>query len=109
MKRILPASIFEVIQVPIFGWEFQDKHVLHDKVGSAFILVTTGQSQLWCADPDMAHAILARRKDFVQSPLSSKVMGFLGENIVTVSPSHHQQGHGSLKSGCASIYTYIRA
>jgi hypothetical protein len=83
-ERVLPAAFYDAIKVTIFGWEFRDKHDLHDRVGPAFILVTPGINQLLCADPAMAQVILARRKDFVQSPTASKVMNFLGENIVTV-------------------------
>ncbi|KAM5529282.1 cytochrome P450 CYP13A3 [Fusarium oxysporum f. sp. phaseoli] len=82
-ERILPAAFYDAIKVTIFGWEFRDKHHLHDRLGPAFILVTTAINQLQCADPAMAQVILARRKDFVQSPTASKVMNFLGENIVT--------------------------
>jgi hypothetical protein len=66
------------------GWEFADKNRFHERVGPAFILVTAGMNQLWCADPAMATVILARRKDFVQLPLASKIMRFLGDNIITV-------------------------
>ena len=84
-ERILPAAFYDAIKVTIFGWEFRDKYDLHDRVGPAFILVTPATNQLLCADPAMAQVILARRKDFVQSPTASKIMNFLGKNIVTVS------------------------
>ena len=81
---LLPQSLYERASVGFMGWEFFDKNRLHERVGPAFILVTAGMNQLWCADPAMATVILARRKDFVQLPLASKVMRFLGENILTV-------------------------
>ncbi|KAK3938605.1 cytochrome P450 [Diplogelasinospora grovesii] len=80
LETILP---FPGIRVSIFGWEFRDRHELHDRVGPAFILATPDLNELWCADPAMAQVILARRKDFVQLPIASKIMSFLGGNILT--------------------------
>ncbi len=50
----------------------------HRRHGSSFVLVTPGQNELWCADSAMAQIILARRKDFVQSPMAIKIMSFQG-------------------------------
>lgn len=49
------------------------------------MLVTTGQNLFVTADPAVAQTILTRRKEFIQSPISNKVLGFLGANILTVS------------------------
>lgn len=67
------------------GWEFIEKHAAHDQFGSAFILVTSSINELWCADPFMAQSILARRKDFLSLPMTHKILGFLGGNVLTVS------------------------
>lgn len=83
-ERLLPVALYDAIKVTIYGWEFRDKYALHDKVGQAFILVTTAQNQLICADPAMTQVILTRRKDFVQLPTASRVMRLLGENVLTV-------------------------
>ncbi|WQF83646.1 Putative cytochrome P450 [Colletotrichum destructivum] len=83
LKRVLPARAFAAVELTIFGWEFRDKAAVHARVGPAFVVVTTGLNQLICADPAMAHAILARRREFVQPAISIKVMSFLGMNILT--------------------------
>ncbi|GJC96777.1 MFS multidrug transporter [Colletotrichum higginsianum] len=83
LKRVLPARAFAAVELTIFGWEFRDKAAVHARVGPAFVVVTTGLNQLMCADPAMAHAILARRREFVQPAISIKVMSFLGMNILT--------------------------
>ncbi|KAK1634217.1 hypothetical protein BDP81DRAFT_432382 [Colletotrichum phormii] len=84
-KRLLPATFFATVELTIVGWEFRDKSAVHDRIGPAFMLVTTGLNQLICADPTMAHAILNGRREFVQPDIVCKVMGFLGSNILTVS------------------------
>ncbi|WYZ37721.1 hypothetical protein EsH8_II_001227 [Colletotrichum jinshuiense] len=84
IKRLLPASVFASVNLSIFGWEFQDKTAVHDRVGPSFMLVTTGQNLFITADPAVAQTILTRRKEFIQSPISNKVLGFLGANILTV-------------------------
>ncbi|OIW26630.1 cytochrome P450 [Coniochaeta ligniaria NRRL 30616] len=83
LRLLLPTSWYERASIGIMCWEFDDKNRLHERVGPAIIFVTAGVNQLWCADPAMTNVILARRKDFVQLPLASKVMRFLGENILT--------------------------
>jgi hypothetical protein len=67
------------------AWEFRDKKKMHDRYGTAFMLVTPGKNELWCADPAMSQVILARRKDFIQTPMATTVMEFLGPNIISVS------------------------
>jgi hypothetical protein len=84
-RQILPATIFTTVELSIWGWEFRDKAAIHERLGPAFIIVTTGLNQLICADSTMAHAILSRRKDFVHPKTTTQAMSFLGKNILTVS------------------------
>jgi cytochrome P450 len=69
--------------VTCWGWEFHDKGTAHERLGQAFIIVTTGHNRLICADPGMAHNILARRKDFLHPAITLKTMGMLGPNLIT--------------------------
>jgi hypothetical protein len=87
LKRILPTFIFERINISIFGWEFLDKFDFHSRVGPTFCLATPGNVEFWIADPEVAQVVLAKRKEFVQPPVSKLVIGFLGPNILTVSSS----------------------
>ncbi|KAF9774948.1 hypothetical protein IL306_006987 [Fusarium sp. DS 682] len=70
-------------EVTCWGWEFHDKGATHERLGQVFVIVTTGHNRLICADPAMAHSILARRKDFLHPDISLKTMGLLGPNLVT--------------------------
>ncbi|KAE8834074.1 hypothetical protein PTNB73_09924 [Pyrenophora teres f. teres] len=82
-RFLLPSPLFAIVELSIWGWEFRDKAAIHEKLGPAFIFVTTGLNRLVCADPYMAHAIMMKRKDFVHTEITYKAMGFLGANIIT--------------------------
>ncbi|KZL86133.1 hypothetical protein CI238_09125 [Colletotrichum incanum] len=84
IKRLLPASVFAAVNLSMFGWEFYDETAVHDRIGLIFMLVTTGLNLLVTADPAVAQTVLTKRKEFIQSLISNKVLGFLGANILTV-------------------------
>ncbi|TKW57214.1 putative cytochrome P450 CYP13A1 [Colletotrichum tanaceti] len=84
VKSLLPARVFSAAELVIAGWEFRDKAAAHIRMGPAFVIVTTGVNQLICADPALAHEVLAKRKEFVRSKTAIKIMSFLGTNILTV-------------------------
>jgi hypothetical protein len=86
LNALLPATTITAFEVTCWGWEFHDKGAAHERLGQAFMVVTTGHNRLICAVPGMAHSILARRKDFLHPDISLKTMGLLGPNPVTVSP-----------------------
>lgn len=86
LNALLPATTITAFKVTCWGWEFHDKGAAHERLGQTFMVVTTGHNRLVCADPGMAHSILARRKDFLHPDISLKTMGLLGPNLVTVSP-----------------------
>ena len=48
------------------GWSFQDKHALHDELGPVFLIVTPGGNEITVADPETAHTVLTRRKEFIK-------------------------------------------
>ncbi|KAK2005469.1 cytochrome P450 [Colletotrichum eremochloae] len=83
LRRLLPARVYNAISLVISGWEFCDESAVHDRVGPAFVIVTTSQNQLICADPAMAQVILAKRNYFVQGDFLKRFMGFLGSNVQT--------------------------
>ncbi|KAJ4123007.1 hypothetical protein NW768_009999 [Fusarium equiseti] len=83
LKAVFPATITAAFEITCWGWEFHDKGSAHERLGKAFMVATTGDNRLVCADPGMAHSILARRKDFLHPEISLKTMGLLGPNLVT--------------------------
>ena len=48
------------------GWSFDDKHALHDELGDVFIVVTPGGNEVVVADPETAHVVFSRRKEYIK-------------------------------------------
>ena len=65
LEKLLPAAVFERINVTIYGWEFRGRYAAHAKFGATFMCATPGTVELWVADEEIASTILARRNDFV--------------------------------------------
>ncbi|KAL8711211.1 MAG: hypothetical protein Q9220_004356 [cf. Caloplaca sp. 1 TL-2023] len=66
------------------GWAFQDKYHLHDERGSIFTLVTPAGNEVTIADPEAAHAVLARRKDYIKPAVMYEQLNVFGRNLNTV-------------------------
>ncbi|KAL8896183.1 MAG: hypothetical protein Q9192_003221 [Flavoplaca navasiana] len=66
------------------GWAFQDKHKLHDEIGPIFTLVTPAANEVTIADPEAAHAVLARRKDYIKPAVMYEQLNVFGRNLNTV-------------------------
>lgn len=64
-EKVLPAPVFERINVTIYGWEFRARYTTHAKYGATFVYATPSACELWVADEDIANAILSRRNDFL--------------------------------------------
>ena len=64
--HVLPRPFKTWIQFGSFGWTFDDKTDMHDKLGPVFINVNPGANGVWIADPDVWIDIVTRRKDFLQ-------------------------------------------
>lgn len=64
--RRLPFGFGTWARCTSMGWSFQDKHQLHDELGPLFTLVTPAGNEVTVADPQVAHAVLARRKDYIK-------------------------------------------
>ena len=48
------------------GWTFQDKYAVHNEFGNAFTLVTPSRNEIILADPEAAHGVLSRRKEYIK-------------------------------------------
>ncbi len=62
----LPFGLGTWARCTSMGWAFEDKYRMHDDLGPIFTLVTPAGNEVTVADPEAAHAVLARRKDFVK-------------------------------------------
>lgn len=62
----LPFGLGRWAKCTYMGWTFHDKHALHHELGPLFVVVTPGGNEVSVADPQAAHAIFSRRKDFIK-------------------------------------------
>lgn len=62
----LPFGLGTWARCTVMGWTFQDKHALHDELGVIFTIVTPAGNEVTVADPQAAHVILSRRKEFIK-------------------------------------------
>lgn len=62
----LPFGLGTWARCTWMGWPFQDKYKIHDELGPLFILVTPAANEVTVAKPEVAHAVLARRKDYIK-------------------------------------------
>jgi hypothetical protein len=64
--QILPFGLGKWARCTYIGWTFQDKCALHDELGLVFVLVTPSGNELWVADPNTAHIVLSKRKEYTK-------------------------------------------
>ncbi|KAL4865336.1 hypothetical protein BDV12DRAFT_150805 [Aspergillus spectabilis] len=80
-KKYLPEWIYERLDIVAHGWEFRNKRAFHERLGRIFSVVSPDECSVWCADPEVANAILQRRNDFPQAPVVATILGFFGPNV----------------------------
>ena len=66
LLRYLPFGLGTWARCTYIGWQFDEKHALHDELGPVFVIVTPGGNEVTVADAQVAHIVLARRKDFIK-------------------------------------------
>lgn len=64
--QILPFGLGKWARCTYIGWTFQDKCALHDELGLVLVLVTPSGNELWVADPNTAHIVLSKRKEYTK-------------------------------------------
>lgn len=64
IAQILPRPLFDRVKLTIPGWEYHCHYSVNDQLGATYILVSPGSNTVFTADPEIAHAVLTRRKDF---------------------------------------------
>jgi hypothetical protein len=83
-ERTLPRALYERLLMTTYGWEFKTKWTMHAKFGKAFMMSTPAHNEVWVADAEIATAVTTRRKDFIILPMTKKIMGILGSNLLVV-------------------------
>ena len=82
--KLLPTSIGKWVDHTYMGWQFDDKHAVHDKLGPAFVLCTPSINEVIIADPLTADTILHKRKDFVKPAIMYDGLNVFGKNVDSV-------------------------
>lgn len=62
----LPFGLGTWARCTSMGWAFQDKYRIHHELGPIFTIVTPAGNEVTVADPEAAHAVLTRRKDYIK-------------------------------------------
>lgn len=74
LEKLLPRFIFDRVKLTIPGWEFHCKHTVHDRFGDVFILVSPGCNTVFVGDPEIAHDVLNRRRDFGKIEVAARIL-----------------------------------
>ena len=66
LLKYLPFGLGTWARCTYLGWQFHEKHALHDELGPVFLIVTPGGNEVAVADAQVAHAILSHGKEFIK-------------------------------------------
>ena len=80
----LPFNLGTWSKYAFVGWQYPDKHAVHDRLGPAFVLCTPGINEVIVADPAAVNNLLSRRKDFIKPPIIYDGMNAFGKNLDSV-------------------------
>lgn len=83
LKR-LPFGLGKWARCTYTSWTFDDKCALHDELGDLFSIVSPGSIEVVVADPNTAHDIFTRRKDFVKPARVYDQLNVFGPSLITV-------------------------
>jgi hypothetical protein len=81
LSRLIPGFLFDRIRYTILGWSFRYQPDANSSLGNTFVLCSPGSNSIYISDPDMAQAVLMRRKDFGR-PENSKSMSLNGDSAL---------------------------
>ena len=85
IPRSLPFGLGRWAKCTYMGWTFQDKYALHNELGLVFTLVTPSGNEVWVADPNVAHLVLSKRKEYIKpNDMYSKYQERIGKSSLTV-------------------------
>jgi len=84
LLKHLPWGLGRWARCTFMGWTFNDKYALHDELGELFAVVSPGAIEVIVADPQAAHAVLARRKDYIKPAVMYEQLNVFGPNLNSV-------------------------
>lgn len=66
LLKYLPFGLGTWARCTYIGWQFNEKHALHDELGPVFLIVTPGGNEVVVADAQVAHTVLSKRREFIK-------------------------------------------
>jgi cytochrome P450 len=75
----------------VFGWEANERHVVHQELGPAFMLVAPGGIWLCVSDKNIFTEVLHRRTDFRRNMEQFAVLNVYGKNLSTTDDEEWQK------------------
>lgn len=90
-SRALGLSSKHFSRFHIFGWEANERHVVHQELGPAFMLVSPGGNWLCVSDANIFAEVLHRRTDFRRNMEQFSVLNVYGKNLSTTDDEEWQK------------------
>jgi cytochrome P450 len=81
--RSLGIGTAQFRRLYLFGWEANERHIIHQELGPAFMLVSPGGNWLCISDASVIAEVLHRRTDFRRNMEQFAVVNVYGKNIAT--------------------------
>ncbi|KAF2787233.1 cytochrome P450 [Melanomma pulvis-pyrius CBS 109.77] len=80
----------------VFGWEANERHVVHQELGPTFMLVSPGGNWLCVSDSSVFADVIHRRTDFRRNMEQFAVLNVYGKNLSTTDDEEWQKHRKSL-------------
>ncbi|KAH8699443.1 cytochrome P450 monooxygenase-like protein [Phaeosphaeriaceae sp. PMI808] len=74
-----------------FGWEANERHLVHQELGPAFMLVSPGGNWLCVSDASVFSEVIHRRTDFRRNMDQFAVLNVYGKNLSTTDDEEWQK------------------
>ncbi|KAF2260654.1 cytochrome P450 monooxygenase-like protein [Lojkania enalia] len=75
----------------VFGWEANERHIVHQELGPAFMLVSPGGNWLCVSDASVFTDVIHRRTDFRRNMEQFAVLNVYGKNLSTTDDEEWQK------------------
>jgi hypothetical protein len=87
LSRLIPPFVFKTVKWTIPGWEHRSKYGYGKGISweTNFMLVTPSNNIAYISNPELAHAVLLRRKDFGRNEVTSRMssQGFFKASTIS--------------------------
>ncbi|KAL5431202.1 hypothetical protein PMIN07_009928 [Paraphaeosphaeria minitans] len=74
-----------------FGWEANERHIVHEELGPAFMLVSPGGNWLCVSDASVFAEVIHRRTDFRRNMEQFELLNVYGKNLATTDDEEWQK------------------